>query len=60
MPDSLSAGICLSKADRSPMAIGSFESEFAAENAAAEEVRCERTSVAGFGNAPEAPPAPET
>jgi hypothetical protein len=35
LPDSLSAGICLSSADGSPVSIGSFDTEFAAENAAA-------------------------
>lgn len=35
MPDALSAGLCLSAADGSPISIGSFDSEFAAENAAA-------------------------
>lgn len=35
MPDALSVGICLSNADGSSIAIGSFDTEFAAENAAA-------------------------
>ncbi len=34
LPDALSEGLCLSDADGSPIAIGSFDSEFAAENAA--------------------------
>ena len=35
MPDALSVGICLSNADGSPITIGSFDTEFAAKNAAA-------------------------
>ena len=35
MRDALTAGLCLSAADGSPITIGSFDSEFAADNAAA-------------------------